>query len=263
MESVLLAALFTIIEAGGLLILIYFGFTSEYVSFDQIGEVFTPNFDTALVLGLINAAMLAVFAFIGFEDMVNVAEETKRPRKTMPLAIFLTLAITTVLYTLVTLVAVLSVGPEVIGDSNAPLSLVFEKVTGASPRYLSVIAIFATANTILVQFIMVSRVMYGMAEQGNFPKLFHRLNRTTQTPILATIAVVIVTLLLAIAFPLDRLAEVTSQIILVIWILADIALILIKLRKEVPEKGGYIAPMWVPIIGAVFCAVLLVLSFVA
>ena len=92
----LLAALFTIIEAGGLIVLIYAGFAHEGDLLLRIPETFPPIADLGIWLGIANAGLLAVFAFIGFEDMVNVAEETKRPRITMPWAIIITLALTTI-----------------------------------------------------------------------------------------------------------------------------------------------------------------------
>ena len=195
--------------------------------------------------------------------MVNVAEETKNPKKTMPKAIFLTLIITSVLYTLVALVAVFTIAPQELAISEAPLSMVFEKLSGASPIYISAIAIFATANTILVQFIMVSRVIYGMSEKSSsIPKIFGRVNAKTRTPILATIIVALFTLILAIAFPLDRLAELTSQAILLVWLLVNVALIKLKKKGPVPDSEVYITPIWVPVIGALFCFVMLSMSVI-
>jgi len=259
-ESVLLASLFTIIEAGGLIVLIYAGFAHEGDLFLRVPETFPPIADLGIWLGIANAGLLAVFAFIGFEDMVNVAEETKRPRITMPWAIIITLALTTILYTLVTMVAVLSVAPAELARSQAPLSLVYERLTGSSPVMMSGVAIFATANTILVQMIMASRVIYGMAGQGTMPKLFARVNALTHTPVIATIAVVAATLVLALGFNLERLAEMTSQIVLVIWALANMALVLIKWRKEPAPAGAFIVPIWVPMTGFVFSCALIILS---
>jgi len=259
-ESVLLAALFTLIEAGGLLVLIYAGFAHDSDIILRVPETFPPIAELGIWLGIANAGLLAVFAFIGFEDMVNVAEETKRPRITLPWAIFLTLAITTILYTLVTMVAVLAVPPAELAGSEAPLSLVYERLTGASPAMISGVAIFATANTILVQQIMASRVIYGMAEQGTMPKLFARVNALTRTPLLATFAVVGATLILAIGFNLERLAEITSQIVLVIWALANMALVLIKLRKGPEPDGAFIVPLWVPVAGFMSSCALVILS---
>ncbi len=262
-ESVLLAALFTLIEAGGLVVLIYAGFSHDSDIILRVPDTIPPVAEMGIWLGIANAGLLAVFAFIGFEDMVNVAEETKRPRITLPWAIFLTLAITTLLYTLVTMVAVLAVPPAELARSEAPLSLAYERLTGASPAMISGVAIFATANTILVQLIMASRVVYGMAEQGTMPALFKRVNAITRTPLLATWAIVVATLILALGFNLERLAEMTSQIVLVIWALANVALILIKLRKGPDPDDAFIVPLWVPVTGFIFSCALVILSSVA
>lgn len=260
-ESVLLAAVFTLIEAGGLLVLIYAGITSEADLVARVSETIPPITELSIWFGIANAGLLAVFAYIGFEDMVNVAEETRNPRVTLPWAIFLTLGITTLLYTLVTLVAVLAVAPSDLARSEAPLSMVYQQLTGASPTLISAIAIFATSNTILIQLIMASRVVYGMAVQDTMPKLFLHINATTQTPLLATGAVVAVTLALTIGFNLERLAEMTSQIVLVIWALANMALVLLKSRSEPAPDGAFTVPMWVPVIGFVFsCALIIIAS---
>jgi amino acid transporter len=161
------------------------------------------------------------------------------------------------------MVAVLSVAPAELARSQAPLSLVYERLTGSSPVMISGVAIFATANTILVQIIMASRVIYGMAGQGTMPKLFARVNALTHTPVIATIAVVAATLVLALGFNLERLAEMTSQIVLVIWALTNMALVLIKWRKEPAPDGAFIVPMWVPMTGFVFSCALIVLSSIA
>ena len=259
-ESVLLAALFTLIEAGGLLVLVYAGFANGSDIILRVPETVPPIAELGIWLGIANAGLLAVFAFIGFEDMVNVAEETKRPGVTLPWAIILTLTITTILYTLVAMVAVLAVPPAELARSEAPLSLVYTRLTGASPVMISGVAIFATANTILVQLIMASRVVYGMAEQGTMPRLFARVNAVTHTPLFATVAIVTGTLVLALGFKLERLAEMTSQIMLVIWALANMALVLIKLRKAPEPDDAFIVPIWVPIAGFVFSCALIVLS---
>jgi amino acid transporter len=107
---------------------------------------------------------------------------------------------------------------------------------------------------------MASRVVYGMAEQGTMPKLFARVNALTRTPLFATVAIVTATLILALGFNLERLAEVTSQIVLVIWVLANMALVLIKLRKGPEPDDAFIVPLWVPITGFVFSCALLAFS---
>ena len=263
-ESVILAAIFTMVEAGGLLVLIIFGLNSDYFVVDRLGELVSNLGDGGIWLGIFNASILGVFAFIGFEDMVNVAEEVKNPKKTMPRAIFLTLIITAVLYILVTIVAIFTVAPEELSTSEAPLSLVFERLTGLSPIYLSAIAIFATANTILVQFIMASRVVYGMADRTKISslKILASVNPKTQTPIIATVFVAGIALILALAFPLGKLAEFTSQAILLVWFFVNIALLIIKIRDTKPDPGVYVTPIWIPFIGALFCLIMIVMSLI-
>jgi amino acid transporter len=222
--------------------------------------ILPPLDDLVIWTGIANASLLAVFAFIGFEDMVNVAEETKRPQITVPLAILATLVLTTLLYGAVTLVAVTAVPPNELAASEAPLSLVFERLTGMNASTISAIAVFATLNTILVQMIMASRVIYGMARQQTMPTLFTRLNAVTKTPVIATIAVVGLTLVLALGFPLDALAEGTSQVVLVIWVATNTALILLKLRTPVQRENGFSVPLIVPVAGLVLSSGLLIVT---
>lgn len=262
LESVLLAALFTLIEVGGLLALIIFGFSGADAVTMRLPEIVPPLRDLVIWAGVANAGLLAIFAFIGFEDMVNVAEETKNPQRTMPWAIFITLLITTILYVLVTAVAVLSVPPQELADSRAPLSLVYERLTGQPSTVLSAIAIFATLNTILIQFIMTSRVIYGMAGRGMVPKVFTNVSPKTRTPILATVAVAAITLGLAVTLPLDKLAEFTSNFLLAIWLFINGALILVKLRGETAPAGAFSVPIWVPAIGALFSIAIITMAIV-
>jgi len=260
LESVLLAALFTLIEVGGLLVLIAAGFSSSDDIIHNIPNLFSGLDNISIWSGIASAGLLAVFAFIGFEDMVNVVEETKKPAFTMPLAIGVTLIITTLLYFLVTLVSVSSVPPDELALSEAPLSTVYEKVTGRSAVAISAIAVFATLNTILVQFIMASRVIYGLADRSALPSIFAEVNRVTKTPIAATVLVIAVTAIFALAIPLDKLAEYTSMIILSIWGLSNTALLLIKLRKTPAPVNAFQVPIWVPLLGLSFCSAFIVIA---
>lgn len=262
LESVMLAALFTLVEAGGLIALIIFGLSGPASLVPRLPEIIPPINDLAIWGGIASASLLTIFAFIGFEDMVNVAEETKNPKKTLPWAIFWTLLLTTLLYVLVTAVAVLAVPPEELAASEAPLSLVFAKVSGRSPMIISAIAIFATLNTILIQFIMASRVIYGMAGQGTMPAIFSRISARTHTPIYATLAVIIVTLVLALTLPLEQLAEFTSHFLLIIWLLVNAALIRVKLRGDPAPEGAFIVPLWVPFLGLGFSIIFTVTALI-
>ncbi len=257
MESVTFAALFTIIEIGGLLAIIASGVFSEAVPLNELHRIIPTTFDATALSVVFSAGLLAFFAFVGFEDLVNVAEETKTPAKTLPLAIFLTLGIATVLYMLVTAIAVLSVPVEELAAAKAPLTLVFERVTAAPPAIITAIAIVATLNGVIVQIIMASRVIYGLAKLRSLPQALGTVNPVTRTPLRATALVAVLVLLLALLFPLQGLAVMTSRITLVIFTLVNLALFQIKRSGEPAPANAFVVASWVPIVGIVSCIVLL------
>ena len=227
-ESVIFAGVMTVIEVGGLLLLILAGVASGPELVTRLPEALPPLGNGAVMAGLMGTVMLAVFAFIGFESLANIAEEVRDPQRTLPRAIFLTLALSTLLYVLVVWVALVAVPSEELAQSKAPLALVFERLTGASPRTMSLIAIVATLNGIIVQIIMASRVLYGLARQGELPAFFGAVNSATQTPINATAVTTALVLVFAVLLPLHHLADLTSRITLVVFALVNLALIRIK-----------------------------------
>ncbi len=227
-QSVIFAGVMTVIEVGGLLLLILAGVASGPELVTRLPEALPPLGNGAVMVGLMGTVMLAVFAFIGFESLANIAEEVRDPQRTLPRAIFLTLALSTLLYVLVVWVALVAVPSEELAQSKAPLALVFERLTGASPRTMSLIAIVATLNGIIVQIIMASRVLYGLARQGELPGFFGAVNGATQTPINATAVTTALVLVFAVLLPLHHLADLTSRITLVVFALVNLALIRIK-----------------------------------
>jgi basic amino acid/polyamine antiporter, APA family len=198
------AGAMTVIEIGGLLMLVVAGMAMEPDLVKRLPEALPPLTDSRAIAGIVGTTLLAVFAFIGFEGLANVAEEVRDPKRTLPHAIFLTLAISTVLYVLVVWVALVSVGRVELAESKAPLALVFERLTGASPRTMSAIAIVATLNGIIVQIIMSSRVLYGLARQGNLPAGLGAVSKVTRTPLLAT--ALTSALVLALLLPLQPIS---------------------------------------------------------
>ena len=218
--------------------------------------------DTTAWIGIAGTALIAVFAFIGFEHLVNVAEEMKEPSRTLPRALFLTLGLTALIYALVVWIAVTAVPPQELARSSAPLALVFERLTGLPLVTMSAIAVVATLNGIIVHMIMIGRVIYGLADQGNLPKVLARLNPVTHTPLLATAIGVGAILVLALAVPLAGLADLTARFTLVIFAIVNLALIRIKSRNEVAPLGAFICPRWVPFAGLVSSVLLLVVDLI-
>ena len=251
LESVVLAGLFTLIEVGGLVAIIVAAIYRDVPFVAALAQ--TPPFDAAVLSGIGFASLLAFFAFIGFEDLANVVEEVKVPHRDLPRAMVLTLVIATALYVAVAAIGVTVVAPEKLAESPAPLSLVFRAVAGISPATISVIAIVATLNTILAQMTMAARVIYGMARQGDLPKIAGHVHPRTATPLFATALIVVLVIVLAIGVSLERLAESTSLATLAVFALVYLALLRLRQRRHHTPGPHVRVPIWVPIAGLATC----------
>ncbi len=254
LESVLIASVFTVIEVGGLVIIIFAGVHSG-VSMSE-GLSLPPLHGPTLV-GVGYASLLAFFAFIGFEDLANVVEEAKMPHRDIPLAMGLTLLISTTLYLGVAVTAVWIMPPDRLAASKAPLSHVFQALTGVSPTLISLIAISATFNTILAQVSMAARVIYGMARQGDLPAWTGHVHSRTATPILATAFIVAAALVIALLLPLERLAESTSVATLLVFAMINLSLLRLRLTKMRPPGRHVRVPIWVPAAGLGTCVAMI------
>lgn len=258
-ESVFVVVGITLIEIGGLLLVVLY--SGESLS--QLGtrwpELVPPAMtDVVIWGGIVSGAFLAFYAFIGFEDMVNVAEEVKDVERSMPWAILICMAVTMVIYLLIIITAILSVPPDILAQSNTPLGQILEYNDAAiPPAVMGIISILATINGALVQVIMGARVLYGMSNGGNAPKVFGRVNAFTQTPLQATAAIVVLTLLFATLLKLAVLAKVASAIILIIFASVNAALVKLKLTEEGRGVQKFRIPLWIPCAGTITCLALL------
>jgi amino acid transporter len=212
--------------------------------------------------GVLSASLLAFFAFVGFESLVNVAEETHAPHRLLPRAIGLTLAITTVLYVLVGWAVLRVVSPADLAASAAPLSLVVDRALGRGGSIVSLIAAFATLNGVVLLMVMATRVLYGLGAQGHLPAMLSRVHPRTQTPLAATALVTVCALALALGFAVADLAELSSRIVLVVFVLVNLALVRIKRRNEPTPPEAFVVPGWVPLAGAASCALLLLADLI-
>ena len=255
LQSVMLAAVFTLIEVSGLIFVIYYGFSIKPDLLNEIGTLIPP-LEMGAWGGIVSAGLLAFFAFVGFEDIANVAEEVKQPHKNMPKAIIFTLLIATALYLAVVSVVILVVPMSDLTTSASPLALIFANASPTIKGAFTLIAIIATVNGVLIQMIMASRVLYGMASKGNLPKVLAYIHPKTHTPLIATALVVGIILVLALFLPMAQLAEMTSQVVLLVFMLVNLALIFIKLAKKPSELNYYKVPIIVPVIGFITSAIL-------
>lgn len=255
-ESVTIAAIFTLIELAGLALVLYYGVSLKPDLVGELGSLIPPATGAAWA-GITSAGLLAFFAFVGFEDIANVAEEVKDPGKTLPPAIILTLLIATLLYVAVVSVIVLAVPMETLTKSAAPLALVFEKAGSGTSKLFDAIASIATINGLLIQMIMASRVLYGMASRGTMPAIFAPVNSVTRTPLNATLMIVVIVLALALFFPIAELAKATSTLVLFVFVLVNLALLSLKWRGEPAAPGAFEVPLWVPVMGCITSSLLL------
>ena len=247
-SSVRIAATLTIIEAGGLVMIVAVAGGNLDTVPENLPRMLLLEGDSTLS-GLVLGAFLAFFAFIGFEDMVNVAEEVERPERNLPLGILIALCVSTVIYLLVVLAALTSVPMEKLAGSKAPLALVYQHATGGSPVVISSIGLLAVVNGALVQIIMAARIFYGMSVNGWLPRVLRTVNPRTRTPVTATMVVVVIVVTLALWFPLVGLASTTSFLVLTVFGVVNLTLVALKRRQ--PEAAGVMpCPLWVPVAGA-------------
>jgi len=254
-ESVWMATIITIIEIVGLIFVVMIAGENLDQLPARLPEMY-PSVENAQWGSVFIGAFLAFYAYIGFEDMVNVAEEVKDAPRLLPKAIIIALVVSTFLYFAVSIIAVLSLPIETLSASEAPLAAVVEASGYKGKLFISAISLVAVVNGALIQVIMASRVLYGMGNSGMAPSLLARIHPRTQTPLISTSVVTLVILVLALWLPLITLAEITSYITLVIFTGINAALIRIKLHRAPPAHAVQY-PVWIPLIGLFLCLLLL------
>lgn len=257
--SVMFAAAITVIELAALLVVIIAGFPLLADPHTYVMGLVPPS-DMASWSAIFSGAIIAFFAFIGFEDIENMAEETVDAHKVLPRAILLTLAITVVVYVLVSLVAIAVPDRAGLVNSDAPLAFVYEAVTGWHHAPISTIAGIAMTNGILVQIIMAARVLYGMSREGLISPFFGVAHPVRHTPMRATLAVAGVIVVLTLGFELVRLAQLTSLVTLCVFMMVNAALVVVSLRPQAAR--ALVRARAVAVVGALVCLALIATELV-
>ena len=252
-ESVIFAAVITVLELATLVLVAAFGLP-EFVSLSTTAAAFTPPDSLATLNPVLAGAILAFFAFIGFEDIENMAEETQNPARTAPRAILWTLGLTAIVYLSVSLVAASVPQRELIANSQAPMAVLFELATGYPGDAVAVMASIAMVNGILVQIVMAARVLYGMAGEGQMPAFLGQVHARRRTPVVATLLTTAVILLLAMTFPLVALAEITSLVTLAVFAMVNLSLFAIGRKSTDPLAARF---HWWGIPAAALCLAIL------
>jgi amino acid transporter len=260
-ESVRVAALFTLVEMLGLGIVIWVAIPDSATLSNTLVMMIAPA-EFGEWNGILLGGILAFYAYIGFEDMVNVAEEVRDPVRNMPIAILIALVVSTLIYMAVALVAITSGSVVELGQSQAPLALIYQRAVGEAPTLISAIAMAAVVNGALIQIIMGSRVCYGLAAQGWIPAFLGRVHPRTRTPLIATLVVSGLVLVMALWLPIETLARTTSLSLLFVFALINLALWRIQ-RNPNLESTPFRVPRWIPLAGLVSSLALLGYQLVA
>lgn len=223
--SVNVAVAITFLELMGLLIVIIFSKSGDFEP-----ELQSPSWSIDHIQLIMSGAFVAFYAYIGFEDMVNLAEEVEKPEKNMLPAVMLALILTTVLYFWVAWVALHALPISQLAQSDAPFAVMLAHTPWMS-KAISIIGLIAIMNGALVQILMGSRMLFGLSRDGHLPSVLNKLS-PQHTPINATIFVTALVWIFALALPLITLAKLTSAIILIVFTLVNVSAFVIALQKK-------------------------------
>lgn len=256
-ESAGLAILFTLIEAAGLLIIIFIGLP-------YLGSINYFEMTSANIGGVFAAAALIFFAFIGFDEIVQLAEETKNPTRAIPRAVILSIVITAVIYVLVAISAVSVLGWEALSASPAPLADVAASVFGSKAfLILGIIALFSTANTVLLIMLSNSRIVYGMAQNHSLPRKLGKVHPITRTPYLAILGITIMTIMFSLIGDISIVANLTNYTIFIIFVIVNASVIVLRFIELEGVGRPFKLPLnirkfpVIPALGILSCIVLL------
>ena len=239
------------VSIAGLLLVVAVG-VSYWGSVDYLETPPTSGGEQTFLI-VIQGAVLAFFAFIGFEDMYNVAEEVREPERTIPLGLVSAMVIAAVIYIAVAITAVSVVPWQELAAAPGPITEVVARAAPIVPPILfTAITIFAVANTGLVNFVTASRLLYGMSRQNLLPNHLGRVHRHRRTPHIAILVLFLVLVPLALMGTIAELAAATVLLLLTVFAVVNGSLFILKGRKGEPP-GRFEIPRIIPALGFLVC----------
>lgn len=255
-ESVKANVVLTCVELTGLLIVIFVGLWAIAAGQGDVSRItqFKPADGGGLFWPVIAATTLAFFAMVGFEDSVNMAEETKDPTRIFPKILLAGLVITGTIYVLVSISAITLVSPEQLGEGETPLLKV---VAAGAPNFpiwiFGFITMFAVANSALINMLMASRLVYGMSREHVLPPALGKVHPTRRSPYVAIgFTTLLAFALITFVGEVPALGGTTALLLLCVFTIVNIAVLM--LRKDTVEHEHFRTPTILPIAGAIFCA---------
>jgi len=259
-QSIKVNLVLTAIELGGLLIVLAVGLIAILGGVGDTSRALALDAPAGPAAGVLAATALGFYALIGFEDSVNLAEECRAPARTFPRALFVGITLTGVLYVAIACVAVTLVPPAQLGRSSAPLLEVVAAAGVAFPPWLfAIIALLAISNTALMNMIMASRLLYGMAREGIVPRPLARVHARRRTPYVAiafTVAIAAALVLSSVVVEDGVAALATTTVVLLLVVFAVVNIAAIVLRRRPVAHAHFRAPAWAPPLGAAACLLL-------
>lgn len=252
----------TVVEASGLLFIIAIGvkYWGSVDYFETANDTVAGGSGSGITLALVmQGAVLTFYSFIGFEDILNVSEEVKNPRRNIPFGLIGAMILATLIYMAVAITAVSVVPWRELAASKTPLMEVAHRAApwfqGIDSVYVG-ITIFAIGNTALLNYIMGSRLLYGMSKQGLLPSILAKVHPVRHSPHIAIAVLFVIVSVLILSGGVKQLAESTVLLLLTVFTVVNVSLVVLKLRPG-EEKGGFEVPIFIPALGAFVCAALI------
>jgi amino acid transporter len=255
-ESVKVNVGLTLVELTGLVLVVVIGAAAVFSGEGDASRAMDFDGDESVPLAIMGGAGLAFFALIGFEDSVNVAEETENPRRNFPRALFGGLLVAGAIYILVTVIASMAVPTDTLSGSDGPLLEVVQiGPLAMSTKVFSAIALFALANGALINLIMASRLVYGMSRERILPDVFGRVHPKRYTPYAAIVFTALIAMALVASGDLADLADTTVLLLLLVFTAVNISVLV--LRRDRVGHDHFRAPTVLPVLGAIVSLALL------
>lgn len=257
-ESLTIAAVLTLVEIAGLCVVVAAGAPALAGLPSALPDMLLPA--PNLWIGVGAGAFLAFFAYLGFEDIVNLAEEAHAPETTLPRAVILSIVLSTAIYVIVAVVVLLAVPMEDLAGSRAPLELAVAEADWVPKGTVALIALIAVPNGILITLVMLARLLYGMARRGWLPRGLARVNARTRIPLRTTFVAGGLALALTASVDFTGLVTLTSGVTLLVFTVVNLALV--RLHRHDPHahharRLHLRVPRWCPYAGAACCLGLL------
>ena len=265
-ESVKFNVVLTLIEMLALAIVIVIGFVVLARGDGDLGRVvvFESGSQRGLFLAVTVATAIAFFAMVGFEDSVNMVEEVQNPNKIFPRMMLTGLGLAMVIYVLVS-ISVIAVIPEgeieaVVADEGKVLLSVVERGAPGLPinTIFPFLTVFAVANTALINMLMASRLLYGLARQDVLPRSLGKVLPGRRTPwagiafsTLLALGLIVVVTFYAETTLIAALSGTTALLLLAVFSVVNVACLV--LRRDPTPDSAFRAPTWVPVVGAIAC----------